>query len=160
MKYRIADARSPNMGLGNKICKAPKYWCRLHQVWLSEKDVERKHCQCKPTFEKKPQRLNAISAYNLLNEDRQGNNNEVIASIENLSNVLLGMSCDFASRTGRIENELSTQTGTQENILNDMVKCFANLNSKINDIGKIQVQNMEYLKQIADGIQLLNDKWK
>ena len=48
MKYRIANARSPNMGLDNKICKDPKYWCRLHQVWLSEDDVKRKHCKEKP----------------------------------------------------------------------------------------------------------------
>ena len=26
-----ADARNPYMGLDNKICTSPKYWCRLHQ---------------------------------------------------------------------------------------------------------------------------------
>lgn len=51
MKYKRADARNPNMGLNNKVCKNPKYWCRLHQVWLSEDDVERKHCKNKPTFD-------------------------------------------------------------------------------------------------------------
>ena len=51
MEYKIADARNPKMGLNNKICKNPKYWCRLHQVWLSEKDVERKHCKSKPTID-------------------------------------------------------------------------------------------------------------
>ena len=51
MKYKIADARNPNMGLSNNNCKCPKYWCRLHQVWLSESDVKRKHCKEKPTMD-------------------------------------------------------------------------------------------------------------
>ena len=51
MKYKIADARNSNMGLNNKICKNPKYWCRLHQVWLSESDVKRKHCKERPTMD-------------------------------------------------------------------------------------------------------------
>lgn len=51
MEYKIADARNPNMGLNNRICKNPKYWCRLHQVWLSEKDVIHKQCKNKPTFD-------------------------------------------------------------------------------------------------------------
>ena len=37
------------MGLDNKICMNPKYWCRLYQVWLSDKDVGKKKCLCKPT---------------------------------------------------------------------------------------------------------------
>ena len=48
MQYKIANARNPNMGLNNKPCKNPKYWCRLHQVWLSEEDVKIKKCKCKP----------------------------------------------------------------------------------------------------------------
>lgn len=48
MEYKIADARNPNMGLNNKLCNDPKYWCRLHRVWLSEADVKRKHCKEKP----------------------------------------------------------------------------------------------------------------
>ena len=51
MEYKIADARNPNMGLNNKPCDNPKYWCRLHQVWLSEKDVEQKHCKSKQTID-------------------------------------------------------------------------------------------------------------
>ena len=57
MEYKIADARNPKMGLNNKICKNPKYWCRLHQVWLSEKDVERKHCKSKQTIDMLDTRL-------------------------------------------------------------------------------------------------------
>lgn len=40
--YQKADHRNPKMGLDNQICNNPKYWCRLHQVWLSEADVEKK----------------------------------------------------------------------------------------------------------------------
>lgn len=50
-QYLKADDKYPRMGLDNKLCTDPKYWCRLHQVWLSEKDVERKKCRCKPTFD-------------------------------------------------------------------------------------------------------------
>lgn len=51
MTYLTADAKNPYMGLDNKICKNPTYWCRLHQVWLSEEDVQRKKCKNKPTFD-------------------------------------------------------------------------------------------------------------
>ena len=39
------------MGLNNKPCKCPKYWCRVHQVWLSESDVKRKKCKERPTMD-------------------------------------------------------------------------------------------------------------
>lgn len=51
MTYQIADQGHPLTGLDNKICKNPTYWCRLHQVWLSEEDVERKRCKCKQAFD-------------------------------------------------------------------------------------------------------------
>lgn len=51
MTYQIADKRNPFMGLDNKICKNPVYWCRLHQVWLSDDDVKKKQCKCKLTFD-------------------------------------------------------------------------------------------------------------
>lgn len=51
MKYKTADARNPHMGLNNRICRKPAYWCKLHRVWLSEKDVEKKQCKNKPTFD-------------------------------------------------------------------------------------------------------------
>lgn len=51
MIYQIADQRHPFMGLDNKICKNPAYWCRLHQVWLSDDDVKKKRCECKQTFD-------------------------------------------------------------------------------------------------------------
>lgn len=49
--YLKADRRNPYMGLDNTVCRNPAYWCRLHQVWLSEEDVEKKKCTKKPTFD-------------------------------------------------------------------------------------------------------------
>lgn len=46
-----ADARNPFMGLDNKICQNPVYWCRLHQVWLSGEDAKRKKCREKQDFD-------------------------------------------------------------------------------------------------------------
>ena len=39
------------IGLDGKICDNPKYYCKIHLVYLSDKDVERKKCLCKPTFD-------------------------------------------------------------------------------------------------------------
>lgn len=39
------------MGLFNKPCENPKYFCKSHAVYLNDDDVERKHCLCKPTFD-------------------------------------------------------------------------------------------------------------
>jgi len=51
MRYQKADNKHPWMGLDNKTCTSPKYWCRLHEVWLSEDDVKRRKCKGKPTFD-------------------------------------------------------------------------------------------------------------
>ncbi len=52
-----ANASNPNMGLHNKPCKNPAYWCRLHEVWLSEADVSIRQCKSKLSadmIERKP----------------------------------------------------------------------------------------------------------
>lgn len=49
-KYLIADGRNPFMGLDNKICRKPAYWCRAHKIWMSEEDVGRKRCMEKPDY--------------------------------------------------------------------------------------------------------------
>jgi hypothetical protein len=42
----------PNyIGLDGKPCTNPVYYCRSHQLYLSEKDVEVKGCLCKPTYD-------------------------------------------------------------------------------------------------------------
>lgn len=50
-KFPKADYRNPWMGLDGKICVSPVYWCRLHEVWLSEEDVARKNCSARLTFD-------------------------------------------------------------------------------------------------------------
>ena len=45
----VADFRNPWMGLNGRECKHPVYWCRLHRVWLSEADVNYKHCFSRTT---------------------------------------------------------------------------------------------------------------
>ena len=39
------------IGLNNKPCADPKYYCRSHQVFLSDDDIVTKKCMCKPTFD-------------------------------------------------------------------------------------------------------------
>jgi hypothetical protein len=46
-----ADIRNPWMGLDGKICENPAYWCRMHEVWLSEEDVAKKRCLAKLTYD-------------------------------------------------------------------------------------------------------------
>nr|DAQ28188.1 MAG TPA: hypothetical protein [Caudoviricetes sp.] len=51
IKYKKAIKDRLYLGLNNKICKNPRYWCRLHEIYLSEDDVILKHCKCKQTFD-------------------------------------------------------------------------------------------------------------
>lgn len=46
-----ADARNPQIGLHNAICSDSVYWCRLHEVWMSEEDVVRKGCKDRRTLD-------------------------------------------------------------------------------------------------------------
>lgn len=46
-----ADTRNPWMGLNGVVCKDPAYWCRMHEVWLSEEDVARKKCLARLTYD-------------------------------------------------------------------------------------------------------------
>lgn len=45
-----ANHRNPWMGLDGVVCERPAYWCRLHEVWLSEEDVAKKKCLSKLTY--------------------------------------------------------------------------------------------------------------
>ena len=38
------------MGLFNQTCESKDYYCRSKRVYLSQADVEKKRCLCKPTF--------------------------------------------------------------------------------------------------------------
>lgn len=52
-KYTVAkaDFRNPWMGLNGVVCEEPAYWCRLHEVWLSEEDVAKKKCLARMTYD-------------------------------------------------------------------------------------------------------------
>lgn len=43
--YKKAIKGKLFMGLNNKICQNPAYWCRLHEIYLSEKDVKQRRCK-------------------------------------------------------------------------------------------------------------------
>lgn len=49
--YPTANSRDPWMGLDGVVCEKPAYWCRLHEVWLSEDDVAKKRCLNKMTYD-------------------------------------------------------------------------------------------------------------
>lgn len=49
-RYKWAN-KGNTMGLNNKICVNPMYWCRRHEVFLSELDAERRHCRNKLTYD-------------------------------------------------------------------------------------------------------------
>lgn len=52
-QWKTADEGTKNekMGLNNKICENPAYWCKSHRIWLSEDDVKLKNCKEKPTMD-------------------------------------------------------------------------------------------------------------
>ena len=58
--FKKAIKRKVYMGLNNKICQHLKYWCRLHEIYLSEQDVMKKHCKNKFT-------MDMISQYRCVN---------------------------------------------------------------------------------------------
>ena len=71
------------------------------------------------------------------------------------------------AKIDEIITNLEKGNGIQENILNDLVACFSNITSRINDIttsietlSSIQSREVEYLSAILDGIDKLNEKWK
>ena len=42
---------SIKIGLDNNVCKDPKYFCMSHKIYLSDDDVEIKHCRHKLTHD-------------------------------------------------------------------------------------------------------------
>lgn len=51
IRYKKAVKNKSYIGLNNQICKRPKYWCRLHEIYLSEEDAKKKSCKCKLTYD-------------------------------------------------------------------------------------------------------------
>lgn len=53
-KYKIHNdlhGADGYMGLNNQLCSDPKYYCKNHLIYMSDKDVELKKCLYKPTFD-------------------------------------------------------------------------------------------------------------
>ena len=50
-KWPKADTRNPWMGLDGNVCTNPVFWCRMHEVWLSEEDVAKKKCRSRLTHD-------------------------------------------------------------------------------------------------------------
>lgn len=48
--YKTKDDHK-EMGLNNELCTNIQYYCRSKRVYLSEEDVNKKRCLCKPTFD-------------------------------------------------------------------------------------------------------------
>lgn len=57
------DGKNRKMGLNNTICENPAYWCRLHKVWLSKEDTEKKTCLNKLTADM----ITTYRCHNLVN---------------------------------------------------------------------------------------------
>lgn len=49
--YKTTSTKEKYMGLNNKVCKDPVYFCPNHQIYLSESDAKEKGCFNKPTFD-------------------------------------------------------------------------------------------------------------
>ena len=76
------------IGLDNKICENPEYYCKIHLVYLSSEDVERKKCLCKPSFDMigthRCKSLMTIDEYKDETTLHKENISKIIASRENL----------------------------------------------------------------------------
>ena len=53
MEYLERNPNKPGeyMGLNNKLCTNPVYYCKAHRVYLNNDDVTVKKCLCKPTMD-------------------------------------------------------------------------------------------------------------
>lgn len=84
-------ASNEYIGLDNKICENPTHYCKIHLIYLSDSDVERKKCLCKPTYDMistaKCKALIPISEYEAEKETHKLNIKKI-----NDSRVNLGMS--------------------------------------------------------------------
>lgn len=51
MHLNMTNVSDPTLkiGLDNKVCKDPKYFCMCHKIYLSDDDVQAKHCRHKLT---------------------------------------------------------------------------------------------------------------
>ena len=60
---------------------------------------------------------------------------------------------------GYIEGSIERINTRQRDSDKTLIEAMQRLADKVDDLGKAQVQCMEHLKSIADGIQVMNDKY-
>ncbi|MEE1256277.1 MAG: hypothetical protein UHN47_07165 [Lachnospiraceae bacterium] len=72
------------IGLNNQPCINPVYYCTSHQIYLSDEDVKKKKCLCKPSFDmistSKCNSLLTIEAYEKQKGMRKENIKNVVKS--------------------------------------------------------------------------------
>ena len=83
-KDTFMDNSKKYMGLNNQPCTAPRYYCTSHQIYLSEEDIKKKKCLCKPSFDmistSKCNSLLTIEAYEQQKEKRKENIKKIVDS--------------------------------------------------------------------------------
>ena len=66
---------------------------------------------------------------------------------------------DIILHIGYIEGSIERINTRQRDSDKELIEAMQSLADKVDDLGKAQVQCMEHLKSIADGIQTMNDKY-
>ena len=66
---------------------------------------------------------------------------------------------DMLLHIGYIEGSIERINTRQRDSDKTLIEAMQSLTDKVDDLGKAQVQCMEHLKSIADGIQTMNDKY-
>ena len=66
---------------------------------------------------------------------------------------------DMLLHIGYIEGSIERINTRQRDSDKELIEAMQSLADKVDDLGKAQVQCMEHLKSIADGIQTMNDKY-
>lgn len=66
---------------------------------------------------------------------------------------------DMLLHIGYIEGSIERINTRQRDSDNALIEAMQSIADKVDDLGKVQMQCMEHLKSIADGIQTMNDKY-
>ena len=86
---------SIKMGLDDKVCEDPKYFCLCHKVYLSDADVERKSCRHKMT----PDMMGFVNCRWLMESD------EYTAMIEKRNQIIRNNKLSNANRKASNSNK-------------------------------------------------------
>ena len=66
---------------------------------------------------------------------------------------------DIILHIGYIEGSIERINTRQRDSDKTLIEAMQSIADKVDDLGKVQMQCMEHLKSIADGIQTMNDKY-